>query len=322
MTITNDYANRQAGRKRVQRLKKLIVAVWAAAVVIPVVVCIILGVRLYAANCEMKKLRELNERLTSLEQEESRAQGAYSVSKIRETAGNGRAVEVSGAVAGVGAPDESVETEGMRNVYLTFDDGPSEHTGEILDILKAYEVKATFFVVGKPEERYEKEYRRIVEEGHTLGMHSYSHKYDEIYASLDNYKDDLSRLQEFLYEMTGVWSRYCRLPGGSSNTVSRVDMHEVIEYLEGQDITYFDWNVESGDTTSGKISAKRLVENCMDKIGSLRNAVVLMHDAADKDSTVLALPELIERIKELDDTQILPITDDTVPIHHQLNENE
>lgn len=305
-----------------QRLKKLIVAVWAAAVLIPVVVCIILGVRLYAANREMKKLRELNERLTSLEQEESRAQGAYSVSKIRETAGNGRAVEVSGTVAGVGAPDESVETEGVRNVYLTFDDGPSENTGEILDILKAYEVKATFFVVGKPEERYEKEYRRIVEEGHTLGMHSYSHKYDEIYASLDNYKDDLSRLQEFLYETTGVWSRYCRLPGGSSNTVSRVDMHEVIEYLEGQDITYFDWNVESGDTTSGKISAKRLVENCMDKIGSLHNAVVLMHDAADKDSTVLALPELIERIKELDDTQILPITDDTVPIHHQLNENE
>ncbi|MDE6608589.1 MAG: polysaccharide deacetylase family protein [Lachnospiraceae bacterium] len=82
--------------------------------------------------------------------------------------------------------EENIESVKMRKVYLTFDDGPSVYTGEILDILKEYDVKATFFVVGKEGEKYEELYKRIVEEGHTLGMHSYSHKYSEIYETEQN----------------------------------------------------------------------------------------------------------------------------------------
>lgn len=303
----------QTGKRRVQTLKKLIIAVVISAILIPAAGCIVLGVRLHRAEEELEQLRDRNEKLSSLEQSASREQGAYSVSGIQET---GKESEQADPAA------DRPDGDGMRKVYLTFDDGPSENTEEILDILKEYKVKASFFVVGKPAEKYKKEYKRIVEDGHTLGMHSYSHKYDEIYASLDNYKSDLSMLQEFLYETTGVWSRYCRFPGGSSNTVSQVDMQELIQYLEEQDITYFDWNVESGDTTSGKISPEQLVANCMNKIKIQSNAVILMHDAADKDSTVEALPELIEQIEELGNTQILPITDDTVPVHHRINEND
>lgn len=118
-------------------------------------------------------------------------------------------------------------SNGIRRVYLTFDDGPSANTDRILDILAQYGVKATFFVVGK--EGYTDQYRRIVEDGHTLAMHSYSHRYNEVYASLDSYKADLTKLHDYLYELTGEDCRFVRFPGGSSNTVSKVSMWDLID---------------------------------------------------------------------------------------------
>lgn len=205
---------------------------------------------------------------------------------------------------------------GTRRVYLTFDDGPSSNTGRILDTLAEYDVKATFFVTGNEEEAYRALYKRIVEEGHTLGMHSYSHRYDEIYESVESYAQDMTRLQEFLYDITGVWCRYCRFPGGSSNTVSRVDMQELSAYLDEQDIIYFDWNISSGDASSSYISTDAIIRNCMAALPEYQDAVILLHDASGKNTTVEALPELIERIQEMDNTVILPITEDTEPIQH------
>ena len=212
------------------------------------------------------------------------------------------------------------KNDGGRKVYLTFDDGPSSNTGKILDILAEYDVKATFFVVGKPDERYQPLYKRIVEEGHTLAMHSYSHKYDEIYQSKESFVADLTKLQEFLYETTGVWCRYCRFPGGSSNTVSRVDMHELIAYLEEQDMSYFDWNIACGDASAAYISPEAIVRNSTANLSEFDEAIILLHDAAEKDTTVQALPGLIEKIQAMEDTKIVPITDDTEPIHHISND--
>lgn len=208
------------------------------------------------------------------------------------------------------------EDGSVHKVYLTFDDGPSSNTERILDILAQYDVKATFFVVGKEEEKYQELYKRIVAEGHTLGMHSYSHKYDEIYQSVDSYAQDLSRLQEFLYETTGVWCRYCRFPGGSSNTVSRVDMYDLITYLDEQDITYFDWNIASGDASNSYISKETIISNCMTNLPQYQESIILMHDASNKNTTVEALPALIEQIQAMDNTVIVPITEDTEPIQH------
>lgn len=222
---------------------------------------------------------------------------------------------------GTGLDNEWTENgDEIRRVYLTFDDGPSSNTGRILDILAEYDVKATFFVVGKEEEEYQPLYNRIVEEGHTLGMHSYSHKYQEIYQSVDSYAQDLSKLQEFLYDTTGVWCRYCRFPGGSSNTVSRVDMHDLIAYLDEQDITYFDWNISSGDALNSYISADAIVRNCLSQIPKNNESIILMHDASNKNTTVQALPTLIERILAMDNTVIVPITEDAEPIQHISNE--
>lgn len=205
-------------------------------------------------------------------------------------------------------------SSGIKRVYLTFDDGPSSNTDRILDILDEYGVKATFFVVGKSN--YTEQYRRIVADGHTLAMHSYSHVYQDIYSSLDAYQQDLNKLRTFLYEVTGVECNIVRFPGGSSNTISKVDMHTLIEYLDSEDMIYFDWNVSSGDASSARISADQIAQNVLDNVDKFNNAVILMHDAAGKDSTVDALPVIIEKLLESEDTVLLPITEETVRVQH------
>jgi peptidoglycan/xylan/chitin deacetylase (PgdA/CDA1 family) len=224
-------------------------------------------------------------------------------------------LEESGRVGG-GQANELHEQAGQKEIYLTFDDGPSIYTAQILDILAEYGVKATFFVVGRTDEASLAAYRRIVDEGHTLGMHSYSHRYYEIYRSVADFSKDLQKLQELLYETTGVWSRYYRFPGGSSNTVSRVDMQELIDYLGEQDIAYFDWNVSSGDAASGGISSQRIISNCLYGLSDKSEAMILLHDLGDKHSTVVALPSVIEGIMAQGDVVFLPIGDDTEPVQH------
>lgn len=203
---------------------------------------------------------------------------------------------------------------GIRKVYLTFDDGPSENTDEILDILDEYGVKATFFVVGK--EGYTEEYQRIVEEGHSLGMHSFSHKYREIYQSVDAYGEDMNKLHDFLYEVTGEECKIARFPGGSSNTISKVDMQELIMYLTEQGITYYDWNVSSGDAASSFVSASQIENNVLNNVWKYDSVMILMHDSSAKDTTVEALPNIIEKILESENTVLLPISEDTIPIQH------
>ncbi len=201
-----------------------------------------------------------------------------------------------------------------RKVYLTFDDGPSSNTEAILEILDRYGVKATFFVVGKTDEHSQEMYRRIIEAGHTLGMHSYSHRYGEIYASTEAFTEDLEKIRGYLYEMTGQTSCFYRFPGGSSNALSSTDVQELIDVLDERGILYFDWNVVNGDAGSVKLSAAQLADNVTNNMERYRTAIVLMHDAAGKPATVEALPTIIERILQMDQTVILPITEDTARI--------
>ena len=308
------FAQRKRNRRR---LRLLMFIVLFSATLILTIVCVILGVRLRMIKKELHDTLAMMDDMSAMNRMEdteeytvNQAEAAlYTVSGVDES----KRTEVSGK-------DSVQEDEGVRKVYLTFDDGPSSNTGRILDILADYDVKATFFVVGKEEEEYQALYKRIVNEGHTLAMHSYSHKYNEIYQSVESYSADLSRLQEFLYDTTGVWCRYCRFPGGSSNTVSRVDMHELIAYLDDQDMSYFDWNISSGDAVNSYISPSDIVRNCTSNLQKYDEAIILMHDASEKNSTVEALPRLIETIQAMEDTKIVPITDDTERIHHISND--
>ena len=296
-------------RKRINRLKKMILATVAMAILIPTVICIILGVRVWLLSGEVKALK------VQLKEERNREEEVISVYSTAYVEESNREDEIEVLTAGE-EPDEKEEEEDVRKIYLTFDDGPSSSTDEILDVLKAYDVKATFFVVGKTDEVSKAAYQRIVEEGHTLGMHSYSHRYDEIYRSEESFQEDISKLQEYLYELTGVWSRYYRFPGGSSNTVSKVEMQELISWVNENDITYYDWNIASGDAVSGQLSKDVIVNNCLSGLSGYSEVMILMHDAADKKTTVEALPEIITQIRMQGDAVFLPITDDTIPIQH------
>ena len=217
-------------------------------------------------------------------------------------------------------PEEtSVEEENSKIVYLTFDDGPSSNTNAILDILKEYNVKATFFVNGKTDEISKEGYKRIVEEGHTLAMHSYTHVYKEVYASKEAFLEDVYRLQNYLFDLTGTKPIYYRFPGGSSNTISEMDMQIFIQALHEEGMEYFDWNVANGDGGNKELTTDQILTNVWNDIPKYEHSMILMHDSVQKGFTVEALPEMIKQLQEAGYT-ILPI-DDTTPLIQHIRDN-
>lgn len=307
-------------RRRSERLKSYAVILLILLVILPSCVSILLAVEVAGLRSDIKKLQK---DVGAWEEQSILAASA-------DNAVSEQSIEASEADATAdiialenklvwddveqNVQDWNSDSE-IRRVYLTFDDGPSSNTDKILDILNEYGVKATFFVCGK--ERYTEEYQRIVKEGHTLGMHSYSHKFREIYQSPETFKADMEMLHDFLYEVTGVDSRIIRFPGGSSNTIcDTAVMQELIDNLSQEGLTYFDWNVSSGDAASNYISAQQIASNVLDNVERFGSVVVLMHDSAVKDTTVEALPIIIEKILESENTVLLPITEDTTPIQH------
>ena len=144
-------------------------------------------------------------------------------------------------------------------------------------------------------------------------MHSFSHKYNVIYESLEAFSEDVAHLQSYLAEVTGVTPEIMRFPGGSRNQVSNTDMTEFIRFLNEKNITYYDWNVASGDATSQAYTPDELVENVMNDVGRYETSIVLMHDAANKSSTVEALVPMIEKLQEMG-VELLAIDENTTLI--------
>lgn len=212
-------------------------------------------------------------------------------------------------------PDTPAISNGKK-VYLTFDDGPNKYTDELLDILKEKNVKATFFVVYNPDENTWHDYKRIIDEGHTLGMHSYTHIYDEIYASKEAFMSDVSKLHTFLYEQTGIDCQYYRFPGGSSNTVSDVDIQVLISYLNNNGITYFDWNALSGDALTNSMTAEELNETILQYVRTNEgDSIVLMHDLSTNHATVDSIADLVDTLRA-EGYELCPIDETTVPVQH------
>ena len=315
--MTEKEAQEAKRHKRVDRLKKGIMGLFVFAVLAPIVLTVVFTLRI---NSLEKRLRDVTGNLEKLQAEEQKSAVEAYVSALGSPSGQ-EGASGQGATAGQegasGQEDASDEEDvPVRKVYLTFDDGPSSNTDNILDILDTYGVKATFFVTGKEGAKAEASYRRIVEEGHTLGMHSYTHDYSVIYASEEAFMEDMEKLQRYLYDVTGVQSTYIRFPGGSSNKVSDVDMRLLITDVHEAGMEYFDWNVSSQDASSKPLTKEEILDNCLNSIERFQNCIILMHDAGSKDSTVEALPELIEHIQAMEHTELLPITEDTVPVWH------
>lgn len=305
-----------ARRRRVQRLKKLIVLSALVWMVLPVGSSIVLFCRVSALN---RQLAETQGYLQQIEETVSlQAQKAEEQTEQTQQIDR-KEIIVAAPVAGADGQDgavASVEPEAAHKVYLTFDDGPSKYTEEILDILDEYDVKATFFVLGKENDFSVKMLREIAERGHTIGMHSYTHKYADVYRSVDDFSADFYRIYSYILENTGIQSTCYRFPGGSSNTVSDIDMHVFADFLAEQEIEYYDWNISSGDAGSVLLDVDTLVQNSTADIARHGTSIILMHDAASRHTTVEALPQIIENILAMEDTVILPITEETTPIHH------
>ena len=306
VTLTRD----EKRKRRVRSIKRFILFLAVILIFIPIIVMLILLNKVNQLEYQINELYQLIEEGGTTETEVQESE-ENTLPMAEEQ--NSKELEIQTLPT-----DEIFEG---RKVYLTFDDGPSENTAAILDILKQYGVKATFFVVGKTDETSLTLYKRIVDEGHTLGMHSYSHDYGDIYSSVENYVADLNRLGDHLYQVTGIRPEYVRFPGGSSNRVSKVDMKELIEYLNKNGYIYYDWNLSSKDADYSNLSAEKITINCLSQVEDYsKEVIILFHDANDKKSTVEALPDIIKGIYELENTKILPITEETIPIQHiQLN---
>lgn len=179
-------------------------------------------------------------------------------------------------------------------VYLTFDDGPSQRTLEILDTLDKYKIKATFFVTNQDNSL--EIYKEIVNRGHTIGIHSYSHIYTKIYNSVDDYLDDFYKMFKLIYEVTGVRPELFRFPGGSINAYNLEIYHEIIAEMSRRGFTYHDWNVISGDAINGA-TRESVYNNVINGVKNYNKVVVLMHDSLAKKYTSDSLPDVIETLQ-------------------------
>ncbi len=217
--------------------------------------------------------------------------------------------------------DVKTSTQAVKKAYLTFDDGPSPNTDKILNILDEYNVKGNFFVIGRFADAYKDEYKRILSEGHVMGMHSYSHIYTEVYESEEAFMADLDHVQYVIYDITGFLPKIYRFPGGSNNEVAQVNMKRFIDVLDNRGIVYYDWNVNSGDADAERLDKQEIIDNVFNGIKGLptpedRNEImILFHDLSEKTTTVEALPAIIEGL-QAQGYVILPIDDYTKPIQY------
>ena len=218
--------------------------------------------------------------------------------------------------AAVSSPQSPVPS-GEKVCYLTFDDGPSKNTPLILDILKNYNAKATFFVINSADIGY---IQRIHDEGHTVGLHTASHNYAQLYSSTDAYFNDLQQISDKVESIIGIRPTVMRFPGGSSNKVSakycKGIMTQLVTLVQEKGYSYFDWNISSGDADSTTPSYTYIRNNVLNNARNKNSICVLMHDAAAKTTTVQALPEIIEGLTNMG-YRFEALTPEAYGYHHQ-----
>lgn len=345
MSNVEDSQEIDLRRKRINRIKKAVIITVMILIIIPIVLCIIL-------MCKVISLQNQVDELLSYK-EEGRLEASidvYGKKHLRVLSDNDLAQKqvqidkterTSDELDGFITDNESDSTtEGEtptstkemetttpagdtqkrgygKTVYLTFDDGPSQNTEKIISILEQYGVKATFFVLAKDDEESIGRYKSIVESGNTLGLHSYSHNYSEIYKDLVSFIEDVTKIHDFVYNVTGIDVKIYRFAGGSANSTAVVDIHECIDYLNTHGYTYYDWNVSSGDASGNLLTVDEIMANIETDIFRMNTAIVLMHDSASKTTTVETLPVLIEMLLD-EGFEIKAIDKDTATIQQIL----
>ena len=201
--------------------------------------------------------------------------------------------------------DISPPVNPKKFAYLTFDDGPDPKvTPEVLDVLKNYNVKATFFMLGTYVKNYPKLVIRAYDEGHYIGNHSYSHK-KNIYKSLNTFKSEISKTSDLIYKYTGEYPKLFRSPYGYKMNASYK------KYLADEGYKIYNWNVESGDSRGHGVSSEKITNNVASSLGGKRDIVIIMHDGAGHINTARSLENIIIELWK-HGYGIEPLTPDTV----------
>lgn len=238
--------------------------------------------------------------------------GTYTINyKVVDNSGNETSVDRKITVR------ERPSYYGNGSIYLTFDDGPSYLTKEILDILDEEGIKATFFVTSGGE--YVK---RAYNSGHTIALHTSSHKYSYVYSNEENYFNDLNTVSDSVYNSIGIRCKFIRFPGGSSNTISRNYnkgiMSRLVNAVTNKGYVYFDWNVDSNDAGGDTNNSNKIYNNVINGLSHNKTNIVLMHDSANHRSTVNALRDIIRYGKD-NGYSFKAITNDTPVVRHGIN---
>lgn len=291
-------------KKRVKRIKKIIVGTAIVLLLLPTIMCLFLLVKVHSLEKQIETITKVSDSGVVKAQEK----------EVKTTKAPKKASTAEPTIK----PTDDTTT---KKVYLTFDDGPGSQTGKILDILKKNHVKATFFVTGKEDASSKKIYQRIVKEGHTLAMHSYSHIQDVIYDSKEAFEKDLKQINRCLYEATGVHTKFYRFPGGSSTQNTSLSIQNFIDVLKKNHYLYLDWNVISPDINNVNATKEQVVTGVMQGVDAYDTAVVLMYDVADKPMTVKALPSIIKQIKAKN-YELLPVDESMILIQHNNGNQE
>jgi peptidoglycan-N-acetylglucosamine deacetylase len=187
--------------------------------------------------------------------------------------------------------------DGQKTAYLTFDDGPSQEvTPKILDILDSNNVKATFFVIGYMVDRNKDLLLREWNDGQSIGNHSYSHSYKSLYSNQADFISDIDKCEAEIKSIigSGYNNKLLRFPGGSFG--SKLQPYRAEAVKDGYH--YVDWNALNGDAESNNVSVDKLIQRLKETTNGKEHVVILMHDAASKETTVQALPQIIEYLKQ------------------------
>ena len=298
-------------RNRINRMKTGIIVTITVWMLVSLLAIILLTVQVARLSSHVKRLEKAGQTTVSQNIPDSEnVQAADTESSGQET----QKSAYDKVVTGIDSEDNMAKEGDAHKVYLTFDGGPDENTDKILDVLDKYGVKATFFVVGDDSKDMQEVYKRIVKDGHTLGMHSFSNKYSTIYASTEAFEQDFDKISSYLKDVTGVNSLYYRFPGGSSNHCAG-DIKPYIRYVNKKGLLYFDWNALNEDAVNFEQTSKQLNDKILKDVRRQKTSIVLMHDLHETKNTVKGLDTLIKTLKK-EGYLILPITKNTKPLHH------
>lgn len=263
---------------------------------------------------------ETNTTTTTINNNTSTTNATETQSKTTETKTNENKTQTNKISENKTDESKTTPSNGKSIAYLTFDDGPSSITHSVLDILKKYNVKATFFVINSGN--YNKAtLQREVNEGHTIGLHAYDHNYAVAYKDDNSYLDGIDKLRAKVKADTGFDSHYIRFPGGSSNTISKRYskgiMSRITKTAKQRGYKYYDWNVDDDDAGRAR-TADDCYNNVIKELRPNRSNIVLMHDFGTNKKILEALPRIIEYCQKNGYT-MLPIDDNTPEIHHGIS---